>query len=403
MFDALPGPVATSSAPEKKVAFYRALFRSREDVYAVRWDNARSGRGGWMAAVRGGFRKGVRPAERDHLPLTEEVLTRHLSGELEIGLYPLLDDDRCHWLAADFDGPTAILDALAYLKSARAQGVPMAVELSRSGAGAHVWVFFTDAVPAAQARLLGTALLREAMTMSGRMNLASYDRLFPSQDLLPAGGIGNLIAAPLQGLRRRRGTTVFLDVATLEPHEDPWRFLSSLPRVTPGELRRLVSRLGAVRVGTGVDRVQPATATKIDLPVPRTVNVKLGSAIRVTTAGMPPTLLATLRHAASMRNPVFYDRERRRQSTWDTPHFLRLYDETLDGDLLLPRGLFERLEDLLRRAGSAVRIEADDRSAGTPTALSSRPRLLPSSRRRATSYSVTTSAYSSHRPGRARP
>jgi hypothetical protein len=179
MFEAAPGSVTTASSSEAKVAFYRALFRSREDVYAVRWDNDHTGRGGWMPAVRGGFRKGVRPADRDHLPLTEEVLTRHLSGDLEIGLYPLLDDDRCHWLATDFDGPTAILDALAYLKAGRAQGASAAVELSRSGVGAHVWVFFTDAVPAAQARQLGTALLREAMTMSGRMNLASYDRLFP--------------------------------------------------------------------------------------------------------------------------------------------------------------------------------------------------------------------------------
>ncbi|HET6911710.1 MAG TPA: DEAD/DEAH box helicase family protein [Mycobacteriales bacterium] len=359
------------------MAFYRALFRSREDVYAVRWDNSRTGRGGWMPAVRDGFRKGIRPADRDYLPLTEEVLTRHLSGALEIGLYPLRDDDRCNWLAADFDGATAILDALAYLKAARAQGVPAAVELSRSGAGAHVWVFFSDAVPAAQARELGTTLLREAMTMSGRMNLASYDRLFPSQDLLPDGGIGNLIAAPLQGRHRRRGTTVFLDVATLEPHEDPWRFLSSLPRLTPRELGRAVSRLGGVRVGSSVDRVQPATATKINLPVPQTVNVTLGSRIEISTAGMPPTLLATLRHAASMRNPLFYDRERRRQSTWDTPRFLRLYDETLDGDLLLPRGLDERLDKLLRSVGSSMRIAADNRAAGTPHAFAFAATLTP--------------------------
>ncbi len=151
-----------------------------------------------MPAVQGGFRKGVRPADRRYLPLTEEVVTRHLSGDLEIGLYPLLDNDRCYWLAADFDGPTAMLDALAYLKAARAYGMTAALEVSRSGAGAHVWVLFTSAVPAAQARQLGSGLLREAMTMAGRLNLASYDRLFPSQDLHPSGGIGNLIAAPLR-------------------------------------------------------------------------------------------------------------------------------------------------------------------------------------------------------------
>jgi hypothetical protein len=173
MFDAAPGTVTAESPAGEKVAFYANLFRARSDVYAVRWDSDRTGRGGWMPAVQGGFRKGVRPADRHYLPLTEEVVTRHLSGDLEVGLYPLLDNDRCHWLAADFDGSTAMLDALAYVKAARAYGVTAALELSRSGAGAHVWVFFTSAVPAAQARQLGTGLLREAMTMAGRLNLAS--------------------------------------------------------------------------------------------------------------------------------------------------------------------------------------------------------------------------------------
>ncbi len=143
MFDAAPGAVTAGSPAGEKVAFYANLFRARRDVYAVRWDSDRTGRGGWMPAVQGGFRKGVRPADRRYLPLTEEVVTRHLSGDLEIGLYPLLDNDRCHWLAADFDGSTAMLDALGYLKAARAYGMTAALEVSRSGAGAHVWVFFT--------------------------------------------------------------------------------------------------------------------------------------------------------------------------------------------------------------------------------------------------------------------
>lgn len=366
MFDAVPGTVAAASAAREKVAFYAALFAARNDVYAVRWDSDRAGRGGWMPAVQGGFRKGIRPADRLYLPLTEEVITRHLSGDLEIGLYPLLDNDRCHWLAADFDGATALLDALSYLKAARAYGVTAALEVSRSGAGAHVWIFFTSAVPAAQGRQLGTGFLREAMTMAGRLNLASYDRLFPSQDLLPAGGIGNLVAAPLQGRRRRSGTTVFLDLATLEPNEDPWSYLSSLPRVTPAELSRLATRLGSLRTGSSVDKVVKSSATKIDVPVPRSVDVELGGTIRVKAGSLPPALLATLRHAASMANPAFYDRERRRQSTWGTPRFLRLYDETAEGDLLLPRGMHDRLADLLRRAGSSLVVTADHRSDGSP-------------------------------------
>ncbi len=128
------------------MAFFADLFAARPDVYALRWENTRSGRAGWVPAVRGGWRKGVPAAKREFLPLTDEVITAHLSGELELGLYPLLDGDRCSWLATDFDRPTAMLDALAYLKAARAAGAPAALEVSRSGLGAHVWLFFTGPV-----------------------------------------------------------------------------------------------------------------------------------------------------------------------------------------------------------------------------------------------------------------
>jgi len=206
-----------------------------------------------MPAVRRGWRRGVPSGQREYLPLTEEVLTAHLSGDIEVGLYPLLGGDRCWWLAADFDGPAAMLDALAYLKAARAVGAPVALEVSRSGTGAHAWLFFTSPVPAALARQAGSGLLREAIALRGRMSLASYDRLFPSQDVLQLGGQGNLIAAPLQGRSRRRGTTVFLDRATLEPHEDQWAYLCGLGRLSPGELNQLgpATRAGHRRRGGG--------------------------------------------------------------------------------------------------------------------------------------------------------
>ena len=255
-FDTAPGAVDAGSAPAEKVAFFRALFASRTDVYAIRWENARSGKAGWTPAVRGGWRKGIPAADREYLPLTEEVLTAHLSGDAAIGLYPLLDGDRCWWLAADFDGPAAMLDALAYLKAARAAGAPAALEVSRSGMGAHAWLFFAAPVPAATARQAGTGLLREAIALRGQMDLSSYDRLFPSQDVLATGGLGNLIAAPLQGRCRRRGATVFLDLATLEPHEDQWAYLSSVARLSPREVAQLAKRLGQVSVGVSVDRLR---------------------------------------------------------------------------------------------------------------------------------------------------
>ena len=296
IFEAAPGVVHAESSPAAKVAFYASLFAARTDVYAVRWDNARSGKSGWMPAVKGGWRSGVPPAQRQYLPLTNQVLTEHLSGDVEIGLYPMLDGDRCGWLAADFDGPAAILDALSYLKAARAARAPAALEVSRSGSGAHAWLFFTSPVPAATARQIGTGLLREAMALRGRLSLSSYDRLFPSQDVLQTGGLGNLIAAPLAGKARRRGTTVFLDLATLEPHEDQWAYLSSLDRLTPRDADRLVQRLGQVSVGANVDRLQPATSTKITVQAPAIVHAQLGASIAVEGADLPPALLATLKH-----------------------------------------------------------------------------------------------------------
>ncbi|MHB1475815.1 MAG: TOTE conflict system archaeo-eukaryotic primase domain-containing protein, partial [Dermatophilaceae bacterium] len=203
IFDGPPAMVDASSSPAAKIAFFASMFAARSDVHAVRWENARTGRSGWMPAVRGGWRKGVAASSREYLPLTADILESHLSGDIDVGLYPLLDGDRCWWLAADFDGSAAMLDALSYLKAARAVGAPVALEVSRSGQGAHAWLFFTAPVPAATARQVGTGLLREAIALRGRMDLSSYDRLFPSQDVLPTGGVGNLIAAPLQGRCRR--------------------------------------------------------------------------------------------------------------------------------------------------------------------------------------------------------
>jgi superfamily II DNA or RNA helicase len=363
IFESAPGGVNAGSPPAAKVAFYAALFAARTDAYAIRWDNRRSGKGGWMPAVRGGWRRGLPPEQREYLALTPNVITEHLSGDEEIGLYPMLNGDRCHWLAADFDGAAAMLDALAYVKAARAADSPVALEVSRSGAGAHVWLFFTSPIPALIARQIGTGLLREAMALRGRMSLSSYDRLFPTQDVLQTGGPGNLIAAPLSGKARRRGTTLFIDLATLEPHEDQWAYLSTLGRVSPRDADRLARRLGQVQVGSRVDRLRAATSTKIIVEVPHTVKARLGAAITVEAADLPPALLATLKHAATMQNPVFYERQRRRASTWDIPRYLQNFDETAIGDLVLPRGLLDHLDRLIGQAGSKLEL-TDERNAG---------------------------------------
>jgi superfamily II DNA or RNA helicase len=364
-FDAPPGMVDDWSSPDVKVAFFGTLFAVRTDVYAIRYDNSRTGRGGWVPAVRGGWRKGMKHEDADFLPLTPDVFAAHLKGEVHIGLYPLLDGDRCRWLAADFDGPDALADALMYVKAARALQVPVALEVSRSGVGAHAWMFFTSPVPAETARRLGTGLLREAMATRGRMKLDSYDRLFPSQDLLPAGGIGNLIAAPLFKPARRNGATMFLNLEDLEPHKDQWRYLSTLGRMTPQEVKRAADRAGRVAVAAEVTKLGAPFSSQIRPPAAPVLHVRLGAGIRVEQAELTPALASALRHAASMHNPEFYERQRMRASTYNIPRFLHSFDETIDGGLILPRGMLGTVTSLAEQAASRVEI-TDERAVGTP-------------------------------------
>ena len=202
------------------------------------------------------------------------------------------------------------------------------------------------------------------MALRGRMTLASYDRLFPSQDLLPAGGIGNLIAAPLFKPARDNGATVFLDLETLERHEDQWAYLSALGRMTPAELKRAADRAGKVAVAAEVTRLTAPSSTATRPPAPPVLSARLNAGIRLEQAELTPGLAATLRHAASMHNPEFYERQRMRASTWNIPRFLHCYQETIDGGLILPRGMLDTVTSLAAQAGSRLNI-TDQRSPGT--------------------------------------
>jgi hypothetical protein len=343
-----------SSPRADKLALYRSLFAGRDDVYALRWESARSSKSGWSPAIRGGPANARRP-DRQYLPLTDDVVASHLVGEVAIGLYPLMRGDACRLLACDFDGASWVLDALAYHDAARRLGIPTAIERSRSGDGAHVWTFFSGPVPATSARRLGVALLREAMAIRCELDLASYDRLFPAQDFLPKGRtFGNLIALPLQGQCRRRGNTVFLDPATLEPVTDQWAHLSSVERLSPETVSSLAASLGEIDAGPERVRFNRGSIAG-EHPVPANVKARSGAMLAIDRVGLPPRLVSALKHLASLHNPVFYEKERLRFSTHDTPRFIRCYREAT-GELLLPRGLSEAACKLVKSADSELAV-----------------------------------------------
>jgi superfamily II DNA or RNA helicase len=285
-------------------------------------------------------------------------LTAHLHGRATIGIYPLLPGDTCTLLACDFDKGTWLLDALAYLDACHANGVPAALERSRSGNGGHVWMFFDGPVAAADARSLGAALLRQAMTARAELDLASYDRFFPSQDVLPRAGFGNLIALPLQGTCARRQTTVFLDPTTVQPWPDQWSFLSSVARLSPEAVIELARSLRPVEAGPSLSL---ADLARRDGPAPPPViRARLGSMLSFERAGLPSPVLAALKHLGSIANPEFYEKQRMRFSTWKTPKFISCYREDLEW-LYLPRGLTERVVGLVAELGSRLDL-ADDRA-----------------------------------------
>lgn len=348
-------PVDSKASREAKVALFRRLFVGRRDVYAARWANDRTGKAGWSPQVEGGWANARRP-DRRYLPLTDEVVRTHLAGESHIGLYPLMAGDSCRLLACDFDGSGWLLDALAYHDAARTAGIPAAVERSRSGDGGHVWMFFEQPVPAASARRIGVHLLRDAMTVRAEIDLASYDRLFPAQDFVPKGSFGNLIALPLQGECRKRGTTLFLDRSTLEPYPDQWAYLSSVDTLSLETVRALAEGMGDLTAGPDTSFRRAKRPSSV--APPEIVPARAGAMLTIDRVGLPPDIVSALKHLASLHNPEFYEKERLRLSTWNTPRFIRCYRENL-GQLLLPRGLREKAEKLVADAGSTLVVAED--------------------------------------------
>jgi hypothetical protein len=215
----IPEPARPETSAEK-VTLFRQLFRGRDDLYPKLWTNSTTGRKGYAPACANEWVRGICEKPRvkcgecpnqAFLAVTDQVIRDHLQGRHVAGVYPLLADETCWLVAADFDKRSWTDDVLAFAETCRAIGVPAAVERSRSGQGAHAWFFFAAPVPAVAARKMASYLLTETMSRRHQLGMESYDRLFPNQDTLPRGGFGSLIALPLQHEPRQAGNTVFVD------------------------------------------------------------------------------------------------------------------------------------------------------------------------------------------------
>jgi len=402
--DAKDDLVHRLSAPESKIALFRSLFRGRDDVYPRRFESRKTGKCGYQPACANEWARSIceKPRvkcadcqHRSFFPVTDDVIRWHLSGrddggrDFVMGVYPMLHDETCFFLAADFDKAHWQEDAGAVLETCRHMDVPAVLERSRSGNGGHVWLFFQEAIPAALARRLGSHILTETMEVRPNLGLDSYDRFFPNQDTLPQGGFGNLIALPLQKGPRDLGNSVFLDESGV-PHPDQWAFLSTVRKIarsTAEEIVRDAERRGRI-VGVRIalpdeDDAEPWTMPSsrrrkerpIIGPLPESLELTLADQIYIAKDQLPPGLRNRLLRLAAFQNPEFYKAQAMRLPTYDKPRIIGCTEDHAH-HLGVPRGCLEEVENLFSDLDIATAIR-DERYAGTPLNVTFRGQLRP--------------------------
>lgn len=370
---------------EGRVELFASLFRGRNDVFATRWESARTpGRSGWAPRCANEWQPGkcfkpkVKCAEctnRRFVPLTRTEVRRHLEGHQTVGIYPLLADETSRLVAIDLDGDGWRGDVAALREAAVELEVPVSVERSRSGNGAHAWIFFDAAVPAGTARSIASLLLTHAMRRRS-IPMSSYDRLFPNQATMPAGGFGNLIALPLQQARRADGCTLFLD-DDLQPYSDQWSYLAVVRRLDRDRVDAILGEAGSNDGALGLDAASgstPRASRPLSAAAGTAVTMSLDARIEIPTTGLSPPDRDRLRRTAAFANPEFFERERARLSTLKTPRVIACHEELPDR-LLLPRGCLDAALEILDNADVV-----DGRSDGTPITAGFTVTLRPAQR-----------------------
>ncbi len=390
---------AEALTQERKVALFRSLFRGREDVYATRWER-KDGQSGyspagvmdWRAihAARPEERKKVARKTRVLQPLTDDMVRDHLTGKQTIGIYPLLPDESCWFIALDFDKKSWVADVAAFAATCRRFQVPAAVERSRSGNGAHIWLFFDCPVLATNARQLGSALLTRTLEKRHELGMDSYDRLFPSQDTLPKGGFGNLIALPLQKRPREQGNSVFLD-DLFQPYVDQWKFLESVRRIPLGTLAQLIREIAPSGNTIGVHLSLPdeenseapwlwrptrrVKNVQVAGPMPSKVRVVVGNRVYIEKRDLPSAMMDRLTRVAAFQNPEFYKAQAMRLSTYGKPRVISC-SESFPEHIGLPRGCVDEVLGIFKAHGVSVDTQ-DERTAGKRIDISFKAELRP--------------------------
>jgi len=365
-FSSPAASVTAQSSTVKKVELFRGLFRGREDIYPKLWVSKKTGSVGYSPVCKNEWLRGIcqKPSvkcgeckNRKLYPLSDDVIRKHLEGNITIGIYPMLENETCYFLAVDFDKQNWQEDTKAFLTTCRNNNIPASLERSRSGNGGHVWIFFSETVSASLARQLGSYLITETMSQRHELDMKSYDRLFPNQDTLPKGGFGNLIALPLQKTPKEKGNSIFLD-RDLIPYSDQWAYLSEIKKLSLKDIESFVEQVTREKDIMDIsisqtDEERPWERSpsdtqiieKLDCKLPSAINAVLANRIYIKKDGLPSQLLNKIKRLAAFQNPEFYKKQSMRLSTALTPRVICCSEE-LQSYITIPRGCMENLSQL---------------------------------------------------------
>lgn len=352
---------------QRRVALFRSLFRGREDVYARRFVS-RDGRSGYSPVCKNRWTEGCNKrcegcSIREFALLDDAAIRRHLHKDATetdvIGMYPILEDNTCFFLCADFDDKNCEHgyrdDVLSYVHVCKEWGIPAYIERSRSGNGAHVWIFFSEPIMAAKARKLGFAILSAAMEDNVRMEMKSYDRFFPNQDFLPKGGFGNLVALPLQGLAKHNGNSLFVD-EDFVPYKHHWTVLASVQKLSGTEVSIILSQHDSRLELSSSSDTKPWETPKPDRlsfeDFDGPVKLIRANGIYVPLKSVSGKVIRHLKGLASFRNPKYYELLNARKPLYNTPSLVCCY-EMNDDYLMLPRGCEDAVVNLIQSNFSA--------------------------------------------------
>lgn len=342
----------------QKIAVFMDYFKPRLDVYEKRYFSNKQNKFGWTLACFNEFKDGCRKGKmanacrncpiKSLAPLTKEVIIDHFKGtnkNLGIGIYPLLKDNTCYFLALDFDDDSWFEDMYSVFKVAVRYGLEPVMERSASGAGGHLWFFFSTNIKVSLARRFGEFLLQETMKQNTRITFKSFDRMFPNQDYLPEGGFGNQIALPLRYSSYAQGNTTFINELQ-QPYFNPIEYLATRKKITQEEVEKILG------YNTENDYFFDSDQMCFNLNVSQKyvdrIVGKECATLMIEKKNLNSLTYNTIKRISSMYNPAYYELQRLHKPIYykNTPRILSYYEED-DTYIYLPRGTKDKLISVL--------------------------------------------------------